>query len=274
MIGLGTYKLDGETTYRIVKKGLELGYRLIDTAQLYKNEESVGRAIKDCSIDRADIKVVTKVWLTSIQMGREVIIKSVVESLVRLDCNYIDILLLHGPVNIVEAWQTMEDIYLGKILQLKGKVKSIGVSNYSIDDLNVLLETCRINPFCKSSQEDDHDRSFGTIYNQIELSPFCQRRELVNYCREKGITVIAHSSLTKGNMFNNPTIQKICLKHKCKSAKVLIDWSLVKGFIVLPRTSSSIHLKENFDDKIILDDQDMEQLDQIDEKYCSHPQYE
>lgn len=259
MIGLGTYKLDGETAYKIVKRGLELGYRLIDTAQLYKNEEAVGRAIRKSQVDRGDLVVITKVWLTSIKSGRDGIIESVSNSLNRLNVGYIDVLLLHGPVEdkIIESWRAIEDIYLGRVHGLEDKVKSIGVSNYGIDDLGPVLTNCQIGP----------------KYNQIELSPFCRRDELVEYCGLNDVIIMAHSSLTKGKMFDHHIIKAICLKHECQPTKVLINWALIKGYIILPRTSNINHLEDNFDNKIMLDKDDMDQLDSIDDFFCSHIRY-
>jgi len=259
MIGIGTYKLDADTTYRIVKRGLEIGYRLIDTAQLYKNEEAVGKAIRDSGINRDEITIVTKVWLTNIEQGRNAIIQSILTSLTALNINYVDVLLLHGPVRhmITESWRTMEDIHIGIIPELNNMVKSIGVSNYGLHDLKTVLANCRIKPVC----------------NQIELSPFCRRDELVKFCRSNDITIIAHSSLTKAKMFDHPLIIQLCSHYKCNPSKILLNWGLAKGYIILPRTSNELHLKENLDPIILLTTTDILQLDTITDTFCSHNQY-
>lgn len=259
MIGLGTYKLDNDTTFNIVQEALKLGYRIIDTAQLYENEESVGKAIRESQIDRNEIFVITKIWLTNIEQGKQSIINSVINSLNKLDIGYIDALLLHGPVKdkIIESWIVMQDIFLDKIDELKGKIKSIGVSNYDIPDLEILLENCDIVP----------------AHNQIEISPFCKRQQLIEYCKSKNIEIIAHSSLTKGKMFNHMAIQQLCSKYNCKPSKILLNWSLSKGYIVLPRTSNLNHLKENFDHNLILNKRDISMLDTINEIFYTHPQY-
>lgn len=275
MIGIGTYKLKtsffDNDCYNIVRRGLELGYRIVDTAQLYQNEMSVARAILDSGVDRSEIVLITKVLKDHINTGRRAIINSVYSSLAKMmygNDNYIDILLLHAPADedeslTIEAWKCLEDIYLGLIPDLKDKVKKIGVSNFGLRDLRLILDNCRVIP----------------MFNQIEFSPFCWKINLktTKLCLSNGIEIIAHSSLTKGIMFDHPIINGIAQKHQCHSADVLIQWVLSKGFIVLPRTSDLKHLENNWknhaEKKITLDIEDIIKLDIIDETFLTHEQY-
>lgn len=253
-IGIGTYKLDSETTYQIVRQGLKNGYRLIDTAQLYQNEQAVGQAVIDSRIPRKELLIVTKINRKLLEKpeNRQEIVESVENSL-RLLQTEIDLLLLHAPVNIIENWTLLEEIFLGLVPSLKNKVKSIGVSNFSQQDLEILLSQTRIKPVC----------------NQIELSPFCQRRELVRFCQQQQIEIMAHSSLTKGQMFNHPLIQKLSQEKQIDPANLLLGWTLDKGYIALPRTSNPEHLLLNFQQKSL----SITELDQIDEIFLTHPQY-
>lgn len=259
IIGIGTYKLNSDVTYNIVKKAIHLGYKHIDTAKLYKNEEAIGKAIKDSNIARSDIFITTKIWIDSIKRGRNAIIQSVKDSLNKLNCGYIDLLLIHAPVNkfIVDSWKTLEDIYLNKIEELVNTVKNIGVSNFEIDHLRVLLNDCRIVP----------------IVNQIEISPFLKRDKLVKFCNEKRIKIIAHSSLTKGIKLNHPVLLLLGNKYNVSTVNILLKWSLMKGFYIIPRTSNIIHLEDNIKLDFILTRDDIKLLDDINEIYASHPKY-
>ena len=258
-IGIGTYKLDPQTAFTIINEGLKLGYSHIDTAQLYKNEESVGKAIKNSGVDREKIFITTKVWITNIKKGKEKIIESVKDSLQKLETDYIDLLLVHAPVigEIVNSWAVLEDIYLDKVPGLEGRVKRIGVSNYRIGELELLLNKCVIKPYA----------------NQIEITPFCRRDLLVDFCVDNDIVVIAHTSLTKGNKLDHQLVVDLGKKYGVPSAKILLKWGLQKGYMVLPRTSNLDHLKENLELDFNISDEDINMLDKISETYCSLPQY-
>ena len=251
-IGIGCYKLDSSTTYLIVKQALLLGYRLIDTAALYQNEDAVGRAIRDSQIARGDIFIVTKVWIREINKGSEAIIESVNSSINNLG-TYIDLLLLHGPVKNKnkEAWSVLEKILDGI------NVKNIGVSNYNINNLNEILTTCRITPYA----------------NQIELSPFLRREELCNFCIQNNIKIIAHSSLTRGNKLETNTCQDLLKKYSITLPKLLLVWAHQKGYIVIPRTSNIKHLEENFDLSIYIEKSDLNKIDSLEDNFSLFPNY-
>ncbi len=257
--GLGTYKLkkDNDEAYLSVKKALELGYRHIDTAALYNNEESVGRAIKDSGISREEIFITTKIQRADIWKGEKRMIRSINRSLKKLDVDYIDQVLLHAPIEekLLESWQILEKIYKD------GKIRHIGVSNYKIEHLKIILKDCKIKPYT----------------NQIECSPFLVRHDLVNFCKNNNIKVVAHSSLTKGEKFDDPLINEIATKYDKSPACILIMWGLFKGFTIIPRTCNVDHLIENYGCSIssnFLVEQDIERLDKLDEhQFATHPQY-
>jgi len=248
-IGLGTYRLNN--TYDMVKNAILLGYRHIDTAQLYRNEEDVGKAIneliKENIIKREDIFITTKVSMRNIKKSR--IEKSVEDSLKKLNIGYIDLLLLHVPVKnkIVSSWNILENI-------VSSKIKYIGVSNFNIDHLELLRNNCTVKPYV----------------NQIELSPFYQQIDIVEYCRNNGIRVVAHSSLTKGNKLSHETIQKLSDKYTVTASQILLKWVLYHGYCILPRTSREDHLLENFELGFEIKDEDMVLLDSIKDIYKTH----
>lgn len=257
--GLGTYKLKkvNDEAYMSVKTALKLGYRHIDTAALYNNEENVGRAIKDSGIPREEIFITTKIQRADIWKGENKMIRSVNRSLKKLGVDYIDQVLLHAPIEekLLESWQILEKIYED------GKIRYIGVSNYKIEHLEIILKSCKIKPYT----------------NQIECSPFLTRQKLVKYCADNDIIVVAHSSLTKGEKFDDPCINEIATKYNVTPACILIMWGLFKGFTIIPRTGNIDHLIENYGCSIssnFLVEQDIEKLDKLDEhQFATHPQY-
>ena len=242
--GIGTYRLNKETAYTMVKRALDLGYRHIDTAKLYKNEESVGRAIRDSGVPRNDIFLTTKIDMMDIRKLK--IIEATERSLSLLG-THIDLLLLHKVTdNYVEAWNLLNETH-----KLMGdRIKNIGVSNFRENEL------ASLDPLPK--------------YNQIELSPFLTRESLVEFCREQDIHVIAHSSLAKGEKFDNPTLNEIAEKYSATPAQIMLSWGYQKNYTIIPRTSCEHHLKENM--KIIeITNDDINILDSLDCGYSTHP---
>jgi diketogulonate reductase-like aldo/keto reductase len=246
----------------MVKSALDAGYRYVDTAVLYKNEKSVGDAIVDSKIKREEIFITTKVRIDDINKGRNKIIESIKLSLENLKLAYIDLILLHAPPHddrrLIESWKTMEEIVDNKIDELKDKVKFIGVSNYGIKHLDKLKNNgCRM-PYA----------------NQIELSPYLQQKELVKYCKDAGIKIIAHSPLTKGEKLKDERLIKIAEKYNLTPAQLMIKWCVDSGCCVIPRTSRVDHLLENI--KPIFDNGDkgyITELENFDENYFTHPKY-
>ncbi|NEO86575.1 MAG: aldo/keto reductase [Spirulina sp. SIO3F2] len=244
LIGLGTYRL-GKQTYSACQMALELGYRHLDTAALYQNEAAVAQAIADSGIPRQNIFVTSKIPLKAIQADRIQIAAQ--QSLERLGA--INLLLLHAPGdNPCSAWETM--------LEIKNwqGIGAVGVSNFNIQHLQYL------DPLPQ--------------WNQIEISPFLQRRELVQYCDRQGIRIIAYSSLVKGQKLDNSKLIMLANRFGCSSAQLLLAWAINRGFLVIPRSLKREHLQENWAaQKIILPREVFQQLDDFEEDYATHPQH-
>jgi diketogulonate reductase-like aldo/keto reductase len=232
----------------MVKEAIKLGCTHIDTAQLYKNEDKIGEAIKE--VDRSKLFITTKIHFKNIKKGKESIIKSIEESLKNLQTNYIDLVLLHKPIlgKNVQAYKILEQYY-------PHIIRNIGVSNFKITDLEEILKQTTIKPLC----------------NQIEISPFLSRNDIVEYCSKNNIIIVAHSSLIKGVKFDDITIRKISKKYNKTPAQILLRWGQQKNFVVLPRTSKLNHLIEDFDLNFTISDSDTIELDSLDENYATHP---
>lgn len=237
-IGLGTYQLKPDDAYRIVLEGLKIGYRHIDTAALYKNEEAVGKAIKDSGINRDEIFVTTKIWNDDIKNCR--IEEACSEGLKRLNLDYVDLLLLHNPVNVPESWMSMES------LVRIGKTRYIGMSNFEISDIKKVLDVCTIKPYT----------------NQIRFTPTIQNKDIVDFCKGNNISITAHSCIRKGVDLNNQELIKRAKNKNLTPAQFILSWCLDKQMIIIPRTTNIDHLKQNFIvPSNILDEEDSQFLD-------------
>ncbi len=259
VIGFGTYKiLEGDEIVSAVKTALRYGYRLIDTAKIYKNEEGVGRAIRESGISREDIFVTTKLW--NLDQGYETALKAIDESLNKLGLEYVDLYLVHWPTSDAEAlessnkreetWKAMEEIYKS------GKAKAIGVSNFTVKHLEEMKKYANVLP----------------TLNQVEFHPFLYQEELLNYCKENNIVLNAYRSLTNGQMINNEAIGNIAKKHFKSNAQILIRWCLQHGCITLPKSIHEEHIKENIDVfDFELTREDMSILDGLNENFRLSP---
>jgi len=254
-VGLGCWMgLPGEAEacYEMCLKGLKLGYRHIDTALGYGNEEAVGRAVRDSGVPREEIFVTTKLaWKHhgSVPEGFELSLKS-------LGMNYVDLYLMHWPQaadpesgrilepeespTYVETWKAMED------LLPTGKVKSIGVSNFSIKTLEVLLPHAKVVP----------------VTNQIEVHPSLPWFELLEYCKSKGILITAYSPLGRNPtfFFDNADVKSIVEAEGISPAQLLISWAVQRGTVPIPKTVTESRLKENLN-VVKLSDKAMDCLD-------------
>lgn len=233
-LGFGTWQLAvGEETYQAVKHALEVGYRHVDTAQTYKNEASVGQAMKDSSLDREEIFLTTKVWNTN--HTYDATRQSVEESLEKLQTDYLDLLLIHWPnpqplrenkqwqERNKEVWRAMEDLYE------EGVLKAIGVSNFYLHHLEALLETARITP----------------MVNQIKLSPGLTQDQVVEFCRDLGIVIEAYSPLGSGDIFSSDLLAELADKYDRSIAQIALRYSLEKGYVTLPRSKTPAHIEAN-----------------------------
>jgi len=232
MLGFGTYKATAEAGTRSVLEALDSGYRLIDTAAKYDNEEAVGKAMRQSKLPREAIILTTKLWRED--LGYDHTLKAVEQSLQKLGSDYIDLYLIHWPANEknygedwqkanAEAWRAME------ILQAEGKIKSIGVSNFWKEHMEALLQTANVIP----------------AVNQIEFHPGYWQPDLAEYCKEKGIVVQAWSPLARGTVFGNELLQQIAVSHNKNIAQVCLRWAIQHEAVVIPKSTTPERIKEN-----------------------------
>lgn len=252
-IGFGTWQiLEGEEVYNSVTHALKVGYTHVDTAQIYGNEVSVGKAIADSGIARKDIFLTTKVW--NDKHDYELAKASIEESLERLGTDYVDLLLIHWPnpkalrendawkAGNAGAWKAMEEAYKA------GKVRAIGVSNFMIHHLEALFETAEIKPHV----------------NQVLLAPGCPQEELAAFCRQYDILLEAYSPLGTGSIFQNEVVKAIADKYGKSVAQVALAWSLQKGFLPLPKSVTPKNIEANLDIfGFVLLDEDVATLDSV-----------
>lgn len=236
-IGFGTWQIqEGEEAYQAVSEALKAGYRHIDTAQIYGNEQSVGQAVKDSALNREDIYLTTKIW-NSIHTFDETL-TSFEESLEKLQVDYVDLVLIHWPnpkaVREHDGWkQRNQEVWRAlETLKEAGKIRSIGVSNFYIHHLEALLEKAEIIP----------------AVNQIRLAPGSAEEELISYCREKDIVLEAYSPLGHGTAFEHETIKEVATHYPGKTpAQIALRWSIDKGFLPLPKSVTPKHIQSNLD---------------------------
>ncbi|HEY7320456.1 MAG TPA: aldo/keto reductase [Candidatus Binatia bacterium] len=222
VLGLGVWSMaEGAETERAVLWALEAGYRLIDTAKIYGNEVSVGRAVRESRIAREEIFVTTKLWPSDFLRVSSAFQKS----LDKLGLAYIDLYLIHWPIPLMKnrTWKELEKIYVG------GLVRSIGVSNYSINQLETLAPVADIPP----------------AVNQVLFHPFSYKKELLDYCQSKNIVLEAYSPLARGRKLNNPAIAGIAGKYGKTPAQIMIRWSLQHGLIAIPKSSNKQRICDN-----------------------------
>jgi len=241
VLGLGTFKTArGKETRDAVIHALRTGYRLIDTAAVYGNEEDVGQGISQSNVNRKEIFVTTKLW--NDDHGYDKTITAFDRSLKRLNLKYIDLYLIHWPLGKIrnETWKAME-----KLLS-DGRCRAIGVSNFMVWHLRELLDKTEVVP----------------AVNQVEFSPYLYQQELLEYCSEHGIRLEAYSPLTKGQKLSDPRLVEISTRYSKTPAQVLLRWALQKDTVVIPKSVRRQRIIENadiFDFEI--DDHDMEMLD-------------
>ncbi|MBK5445213.1 MULTISPECIES: aldo/keto reductase [Peribacillus] len=252
-LGFGVFKVkNGSETVESVKKAIEVGYRSIDTAAVYENEEGVGQAIRESGIPREELFITSKVWNTD--QGYETTLQAFDDSLKRLGLEYLDLYLIHWPGKdkYLETWKALEKLYN------EGKVKSIGVSNFHVHHLEKLLANSEIKP----------------VVNQIELHPLLTQVEIRDYCEKHDIKVEAWSPLGRGSLIEEPTINHIAKKHGKSSAQVLIRWHLQHEIVVIPKSITPSRIEENaqvFDFSLSLNE--MNQIDALNknERFGSNP---
>ncbi len=240
VVGLGVWQIpDGRECEQAVPVALESGYRLIDTAQAYGNESSVGRAIRSSGIPREEIFLTTKFY-----PGRRDARVEAEKSLQRLDTEYVDLYLIHWPQGgPTWAWPGME------AASEAGLTKGIGISNFGADELQELMKVSQIQP----------------AVNQIQFSPFEYRRALVEACEEAGVVAQAYSPLGTGRHLGDPVVGRIATATGRTPAQVLIRWAIQKGLSVIPKSTHKARIEENFAVlDFALDEDSMSALDALD----------
>lgn len=226
ILGLGTWQLNnGKETEEAVLCALKTGYRLIDTAHIYGNEESVGRAIKKSGVPREEIFITTKLWNSD--HGYKAAIAACEISLQRLGLSYVDLYLIHWPVTNLrnETWKAMET------LLEEGKCRAIGVSNYTIQHLEELLNGSPIIP----------------AVNQVEFNPYLYQKGLLEFCCSHGIQLEAYSPLTQGLKLGDPQLISMARKYHKSAAQILVRWVLQRGVVAIPKSSKEENIRHNAD---------------------------
>lgn len=247
VLGLGVYQAaSGGEAERAVRYALEIGYRHIDTASVYENEQDVGRAIKESEIPREEIFITTKLWNSDHGYGST--LKAFDESRKRLGVDYIDLYLIHWPVEDLrlESWHAMTS------LLEKNLCRAIGVSNYTIRHLEELLASSALIP----------------AVNQVEFSPFLYQKELLEFCLRNQVQLEAYSPLTQGKKLDDPALEALAEKYNKTAAQILIRWAIEHEMVVIPKSVHHNRIKENADVfDFSISREDMALLDGLDEGF-------
>ena len=248
-LGYGVYQVSKDECERCVLDALKVGYRHIDTAQSYFNEEEVGNAIEKSGVPRNEIFLTTKVWIE--HYGYEQTKASVYESMQKLKVNYIDLVLLHQPfADYYGAWRALEDMYAD------GKIRAIGISNFYSDRMVDLASFSRIKP----------------MVNQVETHPFNQQIEAQEWMKKYGVQIEAWAPFGegRGGLFTNEAIAKIAAKYNKTVAQVILRWELQRGIVVIPKSVHIERMEQNLDVfDFELSDEDMQVMASLDKKQSS-----
>jgi 2,5-diketo-D-gluconate reductase B len=225
--GVGTFRLTGQTALNSVRTALELGYRAIDTAQIYGNEAEVGQAIAESGLKRSDLFVTTKIWVDRYARGK--LLPSLRESLRKLRIDYVDLTLIHWPAphSGVELAEYMAALAEAKAL---GLTRQIGLSNFNIELTRQAIAAV----------------GKGQIAtNQVELSPYLQNRKLAAFLKEQGVTLTSYMTLAYGKVLKDPALMQIAEKHQATVAQVVLAWALQLGYAVIPSSTRRENLASN-----------------------------
>ena len=248
-LGYGVYQVSQEECERCVLDALKVGYRLIDTAQSYFNEEQVGNAIVKSGVPREEIFLTTKVWVE--HYGYDECRKSVEESLKKLKTDYIDLMLLHQPFSdYYGAWRALEDLYE------EGKLKAIGVSNFYPDRLVDIASFSRIRP----------------MVNQVETHPHNQQIEAQKWMEKYGVQIESWAPFGEGRngLFDDPVLASIGAKYGKTTAQVMLRWQLQRGIVAIPKSVHIERMQENFNVfDFVLSDEDMKNITALDKQTSS-----
>lgn len=261
-LGLGTWFIEDDEAAQAVRDAVAAGYRLIDTAQAYGNERGVGEGVRTCGLPREQLFVTSKVAAEA--KSYEAAAQSIDETLAKMGLEYLDMMIIHSPqpwaefrvenryfAENKEVWRALEDAYEA------GKLRAIGVSNFLQDDLENLLEGCRIKP----------------MVNQILLHITNTDKALLEYCRAQGILVEAYSPIAHGEALKNPAITRMAEKYGVTPAQLCIRYVLQLGTVALPKTANPAHMRDNSAVDFQISPEDMQTLEAM-EKIESYGEFD
>ncbi|WP_425499567.1 aldo/keto reductase [Halogeometricum luteum] len=245
MLGLGTWQNDDpEDCAKAVETALNMGYRHIDTAQAYDNEEHVGEGIENADVPREDVFLATKVWKAN--LGYDDLLSSTEESLDKLGVDSVDLLYIHWPAGEYDPEETFRAL---NELYDDGKIDRIGISNFEPEHIEEAVE-----------------HSAAPIFaNQVELHPLFQQEEIRSACEEHDIEVVAYSPLARGNVFDDDVLSEIADDHGVSAAQVSLAWLREKGVTAIPKATGEDHIQDNWESlRVELDDEEIERIDEMD----------
>ena len=245
LLGLGVYNMHGTEAIQATSTAIEIGYRLIDTAEMYFNEKEIGIALKESNTKRSELFVTTKV--NNSNQGYDSTLKAFDESLRLLDVEYVDLYLIHWPIKgkRKETWKAIEKIYQ------EGRARAIGTGNYLLPFLKELEEYASITP----------------AVNQIEFSPYLMMKDELDYCRLKKIQLQAYTPLLRGKKFKDEKLVSLANKYGKTPAQIILRWAIQQNISSIPKSSNRNRLNENFNIfDFQLSNEDIAQMNQFDEK--------
>jgi 2,5-diketo-D-gluconate reductase B len=244
MLGLGTWQNDDhDECVQSVKTALDMGYRHIDTAQAYGNEEAVGEAIAQSDVDREDIFLATKVWITNLDY--EDVLTSTEESLDKLGTDYVDLLYVHWPAGEYDPSETLRAF---DELHDEGTIRNVGVSNFEPEHVDEAREHLDAPLFA----------------NQVEMHPFLPQGELREYAESTGIELVAYSPLARSDVLGHETLSEIASRHEASEPQVALAWLREKGVTAIPKATSEDHIRDNWESVTLeLNEEEIANIDKV-----------
>ena len=226
-LAFGLYKVpNSEEGEKVIAEAIAAGYRHFDSASVYSNEETLGRAIRGSELPREQLFITSKVWNDAIKTGRAAVRASVEKSLKDVGCDYFDLFLIHWPVPgfFVDAYKELECLYKER------KLRAIGVSNFAPQEYEELVQA---------------GISVTPAVNQIEVSPVMYRKDQIDYFQARGIVICAHKALNRAGAFDHKAVAELATKHSVTAAQVMLRWGLQKGLVVAAKTLHPQRMREN-----------------------------